>query len=114
MLAPEREIVTEWIRFLPSGHMVISAGYAWNGPSGPTIDTKSAMRGSLVHDVLFQLLRLRKLAPETRETADRIYKQLCLEDGMWRLRAWAHFKALRAFGWMSADPEAERPVLTAP
>jgi hypothetical protein len=34
-----------------------SKGYAWNGPSGPTLDTRNFMRGSLVHDALYQLMR---------------------------------------------------------
>ena len=114
MLAPVYEIVTEWARFLPSGHLVISTGYAWDGPSGLALDTKSAMRGSLVHDALYQLIRLRLLPEQTRETVDHIYERFCIEDGMWKLRAWGHFTALRAFGWAAADPESERPVLTAP
>ena len=37
----------------PSGLLIIKNGYAWDGPSGPTFDTKNFMRGSLVHDALY-------------------------------------------------------------
>ena len=33
-------------------------GYMWDGPSGPMRDTPTAMRGSLVHDAFYQLLRM--------------------------------------------------------
>lgn len=113
-LRPPKVIVTEWLRLNPSGLLEIARGYAWDGPSGPTVDTKSAIRGSLVHDSLYQFLRLGLLPPYAREQADDIYHDLCLEDGMGRIRAWLHFKALRAFGWKSAIPGAERAVLMAP
>ena len=35
------------------GLLIIRPGYAWDGPSGPTFDTPSFMRGSLIHDVLY-------------------------------------------------------------
>ena len=56
-LRPETEIVTPFIVLTMDGLLTINKGYAWDGPSGPTIDTKSFMRGSLVHDALYQLMR---------------------------------------------------------
>ena len=40
-----------------SGCLQIAAGYAWDGASGPTIDTRNSMIASLVHDALYQLIR---------------------------------------------------------
>ena len=40
-----------------SGSMTIRSGYAWDGASGPTWDSPSTMRGSLVHDCWYQLFR---------------------------------------------------------
>ena len=113
-IKPETIISTEFLRLDPEGNLTIAAGYAWDGPSGPTIDTKSAMRGSLLHDSGYQLLRLGLLPQSTRGEWDALYEKCCIEDGMSRLRAWAHFKALRAFGGSSASPTSERPILTAP
>ena len=51
-ISPSSEIVTDYIVLYESRMLVIKKGYAWDGPSGPTIDTKNFMRGSLVHDAL--------------------------------------------------------------
>jgi hypothetical protein len=87
--------------------MVLSAGYAWDGPSGPTIDTKTFMRGSLIHDALYQLLRERVVRVEhlheARQYADELLREICLEDGMNRFRAWYVFWAVRYFGWQFAN-----------
>ena len=42
---------------LRTGALYITRGYEWDGPSGPAIDTDNFMDGSLVHDVLYQMLR---------------------------------------------------------
>ena len=52
---------TAFIQLTAKGKLTIKRGYAWDGPSGPTIDTKTFMRGSLVHDALYQLMRLKVL-----------------------------------------------------
>lgn len=58
------------------GLLKIDAGYAWDGPSGPTIDTKTFIRGSLVHDALYQLMREEKLDRiKYRENVDQLLKK---------------------------------------
>lgn len=111
---PRNNIATFFLFLTTGGLLTIRLAYAWDGPSGPTIDTPSAMRGSLIHDAIYQLIRLGLLDPAWRAVADAIYEAACVEDGMWRARAWAHFKALRAFGGAAAEADAERPELTAP
>lgn len=49
-IKPVEFILTEYIRLDIDGTLSIKEGYAWDGPSGPTVDTKNFMRGSLVHD----------------------------------------------------------------
>ena len=95
------------------GHIFIRAGYAWDGPSGPTFDTKTFMRGSLVHDALYQLMREGLLSLD-RVWSDRLLRQMCREDGMCRLRAWWVFKGVRWGGRGSASPRGLRAVLRAP
>lgn len=47
------------------------------------------MRGSLVHDALYQLMRENHLDEDRwRPTADDILRRLCREDGMSAIRAW--------------------------
>ena len=95
------------------GLLRIKNGYAWDGPSGPTLDTKSFMRGSLVHDALYQLMRSGKLSHGNREAADKLLKQLCIEDGMGSVRAYIVECGVRTFGEKYAAA-AERVIITAP
>ena len=97
--APPEQINTQWIAFTTSGQLFIRAGWAWDGASGPTIDTASAIRPSAEHDALYWLMRNGYLDPEIyREPADlRLYEMLKL-DGMWDLRAWGWYRAVRTFG----------------
>lgn len=98
-IKPPEPILTQYINLYTNGCLVIKEGYAWDGPSGPTIDTQTFMRGSLVHDALYQLMRENHLSRiECREEADKILRQLCLEDGMWHIRAWWVYWGVRFFG----------------
>ena len=70
-----------------SGRLFIKKGYVWDGPSGPSLDTRNFMRASLVHDALYQLMREGKLRRERRREADQIMRRICIESGMPRLCA---------------------------
>ncbi len=45
-----------------TGKLRVKKGYAWDGASGPTIDTKDSMSPSLVHDVFCQAMRTELLS----------------------------------------------------
>lgn len=90
------------------GLLTIKKGYAWDGPSGPTIDTPNFMRGSLVHDVLYQLMREELIAQEHREYADKLLREICLEDGMAQIRAWWVYQGVRLLGAPCAAPDLLR------
>jgi hypothetical protein len=73
------------------------------------------MRGALVHDALYQLMREHGLDKNVhRETADRIMRWMCQEDGMSWFRAWYCYYAVRFFGDKSASREGEYKIKTAP
>lgn len=105
-----------WVTLSKTGKLCTKKGYAWDGPSGPTIDTKNFMRGSLVHDALYQLMRERLLSGRMRKAADEILYDLCREDGMSAVRAEYVYHAVRAFGGSSARPSrrAQRSTKKAP
>lgn len=88
-----------------NGLLTIKKGYAWDGPSGPTIDTPNFMRGSLVHDALYQAMREQLIPQEHREYADKLLHKICLEDGMSSIRAWMVYQAVRLGGASSAAPD---------
>lgn len=109
------DIITDYITLTKDGLLTIFAGYAWDGCSGPTYDDKTNMRGGLVHDALYQLMRLGLLPESYREYADRTLKELCLEDGMCRLRAWYYFEGVDHFAAFAARKGSEPyPIKTAP
>ena len=107
-------IVTEWLRLDPDGRFTFTPGYAWDGASGPTYDSKSSMRPSLVHDGGYQLIRMGLLSPACREALDDLFKRLCLEDGMWGPRASLWHFAVRKFASPAADPASIEPDQCAP
>ena len=101
-----------FVNLSPNGLLIIHTGYAWDGPSGPTVDTSSFMRGSLVHDALYQLIRCGELSDKFRRNADEALRRHCLEDGMSRLRVWWVYRAVRMAGEQAAC--GPRPVMIAP
>lgn len=105
---------TEYVNLRHDGWLLIRKGYAWDGASGPTIDTKSSMRGSLVHDALYQLIRLELIPRECREQADKELLGKCLADRMWSFRAKLWHRILRRYAAPAAHPDHKRREWTAP
>ena len=100
-IKPLQKIVAPFIRLGKTGSLQILKGYAWDGCSGPTWDDKTNMRGGLVHDACYQILRegyLVDIEGKYRKIADQLLRQICLEDGMGTIRAWYYYRAVRSFG----------------
>ena len=71
-----------------NGLLEVSAGFAWDGASGPTWDTKSSMRPSLVHDCFCQMAKDRRIDYKTfAPLYNQLFRDMCVEDGMWPIRA---------------------------
>jgi hypothetical protein len=121
------EVEHRWFS-LHAGTLVVQPGYAWDGCSGPTIDTPSTMIPGLVHDVLYQCIRAGLLSPDLRATADAVLRRLMLEyslnsqpstlNALWaKLRASYYFRAVHLFGGRCIKPTSTEPqdiVLTVP
>lgn len=103
-LTPAKDIKMPFITLTTDGELIIHERYAWDGPSGPTIDTCTFMRAALVHDALYQLMRQSRLDLDTREYVDNLLKQMCRQDGMFCFRAWYVHKFVRIFGESHARP----------
>jgi len=99
---------------LQDGRLKIKSGYAWDGPSGPAFDTGNFMRGSLVHDVLYQLMRENSLPRTARKYADQLLRKMCREDGMSWVRAWWVYRGVRLFARKASLPSNSRPIMRAP
>ena len=109
---PVDDVLTDYIDLFADGHIVIRKGYAWDGPSGPTIDTKNFMRGSLVHDAIYGLMRQGLLKKDNRGAADLLLRRMCKEDGMSSIRAWWVYRGVRLGGGSAVSNR--KKVLTAP
>lgn len=111
---PPVRIDAEYLMLSVEGQLIIKKGYAWDGPSGPTIDTKNTLRGSLVHDALYQLMREELLEEEWRDEADKELRRICRLDGMSWLRAKVWERMVNWFAAKCASPSHKKPVLSAP
>lgn len=78
--------------------LTIAKGYAWDGPSGPTIDTLTWMLASVIHDALYQLMREGVIPRSCRDDADKEMYGICVAEGMFILRAWYSYHGVRLFG----------------
>ncbi len=103
-IRPEFNISRRYFILDTDGLLSVRGNYMWDGPSGPTVDTKSFMRGSLVHDCLYQMMREGLLDRKHRKYADQLLRQICLKDGMSKFRAWYVYRAVRIFSKKSSLP----------
>lgn len=106
---PNQRLETGFVALDVDGILYISKGYAWDGCSGPTIDTKDSMRAGLVHDALYSLMRAQLLARTdfNRKVADDLFKRILQEDGMGGIRAGYWHRAVRMFGESSTHPKQD-------
>jgi hypothetical protein len=98
----------KYIYLTAGGLLTIKQGYAWDGPSGPAIDTKTFMRGSLVHDAIYQLGRQGLPELPWRDYADKLLIKITKEDGMCDVRCRWVLYAVRGFArraWVSQNEE---------
>ena len=107
-IRPKKDVKLDFIEISANGELFIKCGYAWDGPSGPTIDTKNFMQGSLIHDALYQLIRESVIDKNERKAADQLLRTICRDDGMSRLRSGWVYLALRMFGAQSARTDLRR------
>ncbi len=114
-IKPDAPIDSAFIALDPQGNLRVKAGYAWDGTSGPVIDTPSNLRASLVHDALYQLMREKSLSAKAhKEKADKLFKKLVKEDGVPAPVAQVYYEALKKLGRPATRPENAKPLKHAP
>ncbi len=102
----------DFLKLTPNGVLTIRDGYAWDGPSGPVIDSPDTMRASLVHDAVYQLLRS-GLDAKWKNAADELLYRLCIEDGMNILTAKLIWQGVQWFGRPFTQPSHEAAIISA-
>jgi hypothetical protein len=116
-IVPSSDLVYRFMTLFTTGQLLIKQGYAWDGATGLPITPKDMMRGSLVHDVLYQLMRLGDLDYKTnRVLADEMLRRLSLEDGANFAEANCIYEVVRLFGesFAKPTPAVEVAVFEAP
>ena len=108
------DITAPLVTLTADGQLTVDRYFAWDGPSGPTVDDPTNMRASLAHDALYYLMRLGLLDLLWRDAVDEYLKTCMIEDGAPELRAEAYRWGVSQFGKRNALPGSDRPILTAP
>ena len=110
---PVNDIHTDYLHLREDGSLLIEKGYAWDGASGGAIDTQTFMKGSCLHDALYQMCRMNLLPWSQWRIADRELATQCLRDGMWSLRVKWVMLALKLAGGNAAKPRNAKKVYRA-
>ena len=113
-IIPPAPIETDFISLSIRGVLTIRKGYANDGPSGPTFDSPEFMAGALAHDALYQLMRLGYLPESYRKQADQLLRRMCIQNGMWKVRAAWVYAGVRIGAGPSSRPAHKRKIITAP
>ena len=90
---------------LKDGIITIHKGYAWDGVSGPTIDTKNTFIAGIVHDALYQAMRVQILPQSQKKVADKIFQRLLRKNGMSWFRAKYFYLGVKWFGKSHVKPK---------
>ena len=112
-IIPPTVLVSEFMVMDRNGLLIVNAGYAWDGATCFP-DMKSIMRGSLIHDALYQLMREGLLPSHWKDSADEELRRACVHDGMSKWLAQAVYLAVQKFGKLATDPRNKKPEITAP
>ena len=113
-ITPPHNINTEFLHLGTDGVFVIDGGYAWDGPSGLTWDTKNSMTPSLGHDGFFELLRKKELNPLWLDPVNSYLYDCLIANRMSRLRAGIWYRAVDQFADFAADPKNAKKVYEVP
>lgn len=111
------DIRDEFFWLAPSGRLYLYPGLAWNGASGPTLDTDDCILASAVHDVFCWLMRDGRISYALwQDTVNELFRQMCLDGGMWKFRAgyWHWAVEFADAGNPDQGPDPSVKVLVAP
>jgi hypothetical protein len=117
-----QNVVTDLVIYRKDGWMLIKKYFAWDGASGPTIDTDATMMASLAHDAGYSLMRQELLALCARVFFDELLERVMVRDrsqgiiGGWfgKVRAKYYRWAVDKFAEKCATPNGAHRVKIAP
>jgi len=87
------------------GELLIDREFVWDGVTGMWINESAAMRGSLVHDAIYHLIRECGIDDSNAKIADDLLYQFSREDGVsWTLAQIMHYTT-KYLGPYGRDPK---------
>jgi hypothetical protein len=101
-ITPKNYIELWDVSLTPQGRLTIRKGFACDGASGPTFDTKNAKVPAFCHDALYKLMRKKLLPASWRPEVDLLLYRMLIERKMWKIRAKLWLRAVQKFGVDSA------------
>ena len=105
---PDVAVLETYKMSLSNGSLRISRGYMWDGPW----KNKKMIRGFLVHEALYQLIRLGYLDYSWRLKANAVLCKILVADGVFRGFAFLIKKFFDVFG--SVASKSGRKIQIAP
>ena len=105
---PGFDVSNEYYALNTDGYLIAKIGCTWDGASGG-IDTQSFMRASLFHDILCYMINDNLLPVQTQPYADKLLRDLCIEDGMSKIRAWNIYLWVR--GYQTVSRKLQKPLI---
>ena len=106
------ECETEFIRLQKDGTVFIKKNYSWDGCTRPALNPKSTRRGGLIHDVGYQLIRLRLLPKSCKDPIDTRFLTILKEDKF--IGAGLYYFAVDKFASFALNPKEEPKEEIAP
>lgn len=108
--------ICDWnfLKLEKGGILTIKQGYRWDGATNGTVDRYHNHRSSLLHDAIYDLMRLEYLEPDNlnadtidlnftgyhnRKMADMIFYMIAIEDGDTKNGAKTDYFFVRTAGW---------------
>lgn len=95
---PKKDLHDEFCILYKDGTLLIKKGFAWDGASGPTIDTVNSMIPSIVHDALYRMIRHGLLDIKDKDKSDLIFHDLLIKYGMNKIRAKYWYLGVKYYG----------------
>jgi hypothetical protein len=112
-ICPGCDIITDLIILKRNGWMFVDKYFAWDGPSGPAIDTRTNMKASHAHDALAALMRKGLLPMSMICASNDVLRRIMIRDGALPVRANMYKAVLdRTSYW--ANPKNQKPFCVAP
>lgn len=103
-------IITKRIELHTNGDLIVREGYACDGPSGPTVDRNENMSAAVLHDALYQLMRMRLLKHLHWREADAEYGKQMKKCGAWGITVKINLLGLKMMGGKYAKPKNRKKV----